>query len=106
MSTGPGNPAGMSTEAVKPIRRPAFSPNREVGEKGAETHARLLRAGLEVLDAEGYHGTRVETIAERAGCSRPAFYQYFADKADFFFHLAARVDGEMGALTRAFPGID
>ena len=99
----------MALDAVKrirPERRPAFSPNREVGPKGEETHARLLDAGLRLLDAEGYHGTRVEAIAERAGCSRPSFYQYFADKADFFFHLATRVDGEMGALTSAFPGID
>jgi len=91
---------------IRPERRPAFSPNREVGPKGAETHARLLHAGLGVLDAAGYHGARLEAIAERAGCSRPTFYQYFADKADFFFHLASQVDGEMGALTRVFPGID
>jgi AcrR family transcriptional regulator len=99
----------LSTDAgkrIRPERRPAFSPKREVGQRGAETHARLLRAGLAVLDAEGYHGARVEAIAERAGCSRPAFYQYFADKADFFFHLAAQVDGEMGALTKEFPGLD
>jgi AcrR family transcriptional regulator len=92
-------------ERVRPERRPAFSPNREVGPRGAETHARLLHAGLAVLDAAGYHGARVEAIAERAGCSRPTFYQYFADKADFFFHLAAQVDGEIAALARDFPAI-
>jgi AcrR family transcriptional regulator len=96
----------QAVKQIRPERRPAFSPKREVGQKGAETHARLLQAGLGVLDAAGYHGARVEAIADRAGCSRPAFYQYFADKADFFFHLATQVDGEMGALTRAFPGID
>jgi AcrR family transcriptional regulator len=95
-----------ATKRIRPERRPAFSPNREVGPRGAETHARLLEAGLAVLDAAGYHGARVEAIAERAGCSRPTFYQYFADKADFFFHLASQVDGEMGALTAAFPRID
>jgi AcrR family transcriptional regulator len=93
-------------ERIRPERRPAFSPNREVGPRGAETHARLLHAGLAVLDAAGYHGARVEAIAARAGCSRPTFYQYFADKADFFFHLAAQVDREMGALTASFPRID
>jgi AcrR family transcriptional regulator len=96
----------QAVKQIRPERRPAFSPNRRVGRRGAETHARLLRAGLGVLDAEGYHGTRVEAIAERAGCSRPTFYQYFADKADFFFHLATQVNGELGALTGAFPGID
>lgn len=91
---------------IRPERRPAFSPNREVGRRGEETHARLLQAGLAVLDAAGFHGARVEAIAERAGCSRPTFYQYFADKADFFFHLASQVDAEMGALMADFPRID
>jgi AcrR family transcriptional regulator len=95
-----------AVKGVRPERRPAFGAKREVGERGAETHARLLEAGLGVLDAAGYHGARVEAIAERAGCSRPTFYQYFADKADFFFHLATQVSGELGALTRAFPAVD
>src|SRR5512134_2179237 len=95
-----------AAERIRPERRPAFSPNREVGPRGAETHARLLHAGLGVLDAAGYHGARVEAIAERAGCSRPTFYQYFADKADFFFHLAAQVDGEIAALAGDFPSLD
>ncbi len=95
-----------ASKSIQPERRPAFSPNREVGPKGAETHARLLAAGLRVLDEAGYHGTRVEAIAARAGCSRPTFYQYFADKVDFFFHLATQVNGELGALTRAFPALD
>lgn len=95
-----------AAERIRPERRPSFSPNREVGRRGAETHARLLRAGLGVLGAAGYHGARVEAIAARAGCSRPTFYQYFADKADFFFHLASQVNGELGALTAAFPAID
>jgi AcrR family transcriptional regulator len=89
----------------RPKRRPAFGANERVGSRGAVTHARLLHAGLAVLDAEGYHGTRVEAITERVGCSRPTFYQYFADKADFFFQLAAQVDGELGALVRDCPAI-
>jgi AcrR family transcriptional regulator len=95
-----------AVKQIRPERRPAFGPNREVGPRGAETHAQLLHAGLAVLDAAGYHGARVEAIAERAGCSRPTFYQYFADKADFFFQLATQVNGELGEITTAFPRID
>jgi AcrR family transcriptional regulator len=95
-----------AAQRIRPERRPAFSTNRRVGPKGEETHARLLDAGLAVLGEAGYHGARVEAIAERAGCSRPTFYQYFADKVDFFFHLASRVAGEMGALATALPRID
>ena len=93
-------------ETLRPARRPAFSAIAEVGEKGAETHARLLKAGLEVLDADGYHGTRVEAITGRAGCSRPTFYQYFADKADFFLHLAVHADRSLGEIAASFPRID
>ena len=96
----------MAVKRIQPERRPAFSPNREVGLRGAETHARLLQAGLGVLDEAGYHGARDDAIAERASCSRPTFYQYFADKADFFFHLATQVNEELGELTRAFPRVD
>jgi len=96
----------MAVKRIQPERRPAFGPNREVGLRGAETHARLLQAGLGVLDEAGYHGARVDAIAERACCSRPSFYQYFADKADFFFPLATQVNEEIGDLTRAFPRVD
>ena len=80
---------------IGPKRRPAFGPNSRVGRRGAVTQARILNAGLQILDKSGYHGVRVEAIAALAGCSRPTFYQYFADKAELFRQLATQLDDEL-----------
>ena len=93
-------------ERTRPKRRPAFGPNSRVGRRGAETQARILNAGLQILDKSGYHGARVEAIADLAGCSRPTFYQYFADKAELFRQLAAQLDDELGELAQTIGPID
>jgi AcrR family transcriptional regulator len=79
-------------------RRPPFGDNPVVGERGAITRRSILDCALEVFGTHGYHGTRVELITEAAGCSRPAFYQYFASKQEVFWHLAAGMAGDMDAL--------
>ena len=48
----------------------------------------------------GFNEARVELITERAGCSRPAFYQYFSSKDDVFWTLAGQLGGEMVALAK------
>jgi AcrR family transcriptional regulator len=60
---------------VEIARRRPFGANPTVGERGAETQNKILSAGLEVFADVGFDGARVELITERAGCSRPAFYQ-------------------------------
>ncbi|HEX2562814.1 MAG TPA: TetR/AcrR family transcriptional regulator, partial [Acidimicrobiales bacterium] len=42
--------------------------------------------------------SRVELITARAGCSRPAFYQYFSSKDAVFWLLAGELGREMVAL--------
>ena len=80
------------------VRRPPFGDNPLVGERGANTQRRILDAALEVFDRHDYHDTRVELITEAAGCSRPAFYQYFSSKEDVFWRLAAHMAKAMDAL--------
>lgn len=87
-------------------RRPAFGSNSRVGRRGAATQARILSAGLQILDKSGYHGVRVEAIAALAGCSRPTFYQYFADKTELFRQLAAQLDDELAELAQTLGSID
>ena len=70
------------------VRRPPFGTNPLVGERGSDTQRRILGAALEVFAEVGFNETRVELITERAGCSRPAFYQYFSSKDDVFWKLA------------------
>ncbi len=83
------------------VRRRPFGSNPTVGERGSDTQRRILAAGLEVFGELGFDGARVELITERAGCSRPAFYQYFSSKDDVFWKLAGRLGREMVTLADA-----
>jgi len=82
------------------VRRPPFGSNPSVGERGTDTRKRVLASALEVLDQTAYADARVEQITERAGCSRPAFYQYFSSKDDVFWALAAELGTEMVGLAQ------
>jgi AcrR family transcriptional regulator len=88
----------MVTEIV---RRPPFGSNPLVGERGSDTQRRILDAALEVFAEVGFAEARVELITERAGCSRPAFYQYFSSKDDVFWALAGLLGKEMVTLAKA-----
>ncbi|MEY2398551.1 MAG: hypothetical protein QOJ00_1725 [Actinomycetota bacterium] len=94
------------------VRRRPFGANPTVGERGTDTQRRILAAGLDVFAAVGFDGARVEAITEKAGCSRPAFYQYFSSKDDVFWKLAARLGHEMvelgeglGSVSRDAAGV-
>lgn len=80
------------------MRRPPFGTNPLVGERGSDTQRRILGAALDVFAEVGFNETRVELITERAGCSRPAFYQYFSSKDDVFWKLAGELGHEMVEL--------
>lgn len=86
-------------------RRRPFGANPTVGERGTETQNRILAAGLDVFAEVGFDGARVELITERAGCSRPAFYQYFSSKDDVFWKLAGRLGHDMVDLGGKLPKI-
>jgi AcrR family transcriptional regulator len=45
---------------------------------------RLLRAMLNVAAELGYLGTNVQDVIDRAGVSRPTFYEHFSNKEDCF----------------------
>ncbi|HRW36860.1 MAG: TetR/AcrR family transcriptional regulator [Acidimicrobiales bacterium] len=80
------------------VRRPPFGTNPSVGERGSDTRRRVLASALELFAEVPYPEARVEQITERAGCSRPAFYQYFSSKEDVFWTLATELGEEMVAL--------
>ena len=82
------------------VRRPPFGSNPLVGERGSDTQRRILDAALEVFGKVGFAEARVELITEQAGCSRPAFYQYFSSKDDVFWTLAAQLAKEMVGLAQ------
>ncbi|MSO87392.1 MAG: TetR/AcrR family transcriptional regulator [Acidimicrobiia bacterium] len=86
-------------------RRPPFGSNPVVGERGSDTQRRIFAAAIEVFGELGFSGARVELITARAGCSRPAFYQYFSSKDDVFWALAGQLGQEIVHLATALPRI-
>jgi AcrR family transcriptional regulator len=53
----------------------------------AARRAQLFQAAMEVCSAKGYHATRVEDIAARAGLSKGSIYHHFSSKKDLFLAL-------------------
>lgn len=86
-------------------RRQPFGDNPRVGARGSETERRILEAALDVFGEKGFSEARVEFITERAGCSRPAFYQYFSSKEEVFWKLAGDVGRELVALGRSLKPV-
>lgn len=65
------------------------SPRRE--EQARATRLAILDAAHELFLANGYAGTSIEAIAERARVSRQTIYDAFGDKAALLFAVGARV---------------
>ncbi len=47
----------------------------------------VLAAAREVFVAEGFHAASMDTIAERAGVTKPVLYQHFPGKLDLYLAL-------------------
>src|SRR4051794_16276839 len=70
--------------------------------RGQDTRTRLLRAGVEVLEAGGYAAASVAAIAERAGVATGTLYRHFPSKADLFVELFRTIgDAELVAMEEA-----
>ena len=70
--------------------------------RGQDTRTRLLRAGVEVLEAGGYAAASVAAIAERAGVATGTLYRHFPSKADLFVELFRAIgDAELAAMQEA-----
>lgn len=67
------NRARRKSDAVKPVQRPV--------KRDAERSKRaILNAALLEFSEHGHAGARIDSIAERAGVSKPMIYSYFGDK--------------------------
>lgn len=89
---------------VAVVRRAPFADSPHVGARGQRTRQRVLDAALEAF-AAGYERCSIDAIAERAGCSRAAVYQYFASKEDVFRELAGTVARALVASTEALEPV-
>lgn len=71
----------------------------------------ILRASIPLFAARGYRKTSMANIADAAGVSRPALYQYFTDRADLFaaafrLLLDESTDAALEALAAPVPLAD
>jgi AcrR family transcriptional regulator len=71
----------------------------------------ILRASIPVFAERGYRRTSMANIADAAGVSRPALYQYFADRSDLFaaafrLLLEESTDAALAELGAAAPLAD
>lgn len=77
-------PPSKAPPARKP-GGPASAPKRDA----ARSRRSILDASLIEFSTHGHAGARIDTIAERAGVSKPLIYSYFGDK-DALYAAALR----------------
>jgi AcrR family transcriptional regulator len=70
-------------------------------ESKQQTRAAILAAAREVFARDGFHGARLERVAERAGFTKGAVYSAFDSKADLFMAVYEARVAERAARSRA-----
>lgn len=58
-----------------------------MGADSAQTRARIMRAGCEIINERGYAALTFQEIAKRTGLSRPTLNYYFATRAALYDSL-------------------
>jgi len=61
---------------------------RKTQARGEMTRAVIMRTATELFSENGYKGTSVRAIADKAGTSMGSFYHHFSDKADLYIQIA------------------
>lgn len=75
------------------------------GRPQASSREMLQEAAFELFLENGYAGTTIDQIAQRAGVSRNTFFNYFPGKSDvFWIDLDSALDALGVELARAEPG--
>ncbi|MFF3573840.1 TetR/AcrR family transcriptional regulator [Nocardia jiangxiensis] len=85
----------------EPLRRPGYGLDN-VGERGERTRERIRAVALSRFAAGGFHRTSIQEIADGAGVSRAALYQYFGSKEQIFLELLGDSGSAVVDLARRF----
>jgi AcrR family transcriptional regulator len=78
-------------------------PAPTIGPRAQRTTALIMDTARDVFLAKGYHGLRIDDIADAAGVSRASFYTYFPSKRDLLLALGQQT---FEATDRALDEID
>jgi AcrR family transcriptional regulator len=65
-----------------------------------DTQLRIEAAALELFTTQGFHGTNIRDIAEKAGVSQGAIYTYYSSKEELFEKLVKTYRACMNAFHR------
>jgi AcrR family transcriptional regulator len=87
------------------LRRASFPVSPRIGPEGARAVRELLAAARELFLERGYHSPSVSAIAERAGRSDAAVYQYFSGKHEIFRIFFTALGDDLAAHFEALPAI-
>jgi AcrR family transcriptional regulator len=71
-----------------------------------EALPRLQKAALELFLEQGYEGTTVDQIAQRAGLTPRTFFRYFADKKEVLFAGTEQFEVQVLEQVRLSPQAD
>jgi AcrR family transcriptional regulator len=93
----------VSPKATFRLRGELRGPAPTVGPRAQRTIALIMDTARDVFLAKGYHGLRIDDIAEAAGVSRATFYTYFPSKRDLLLALGQQT---FEATDRALDEID
>jgi AcrR family transcriptional regulator len=77
-----GKPRGGEPATLPLLFLPEISPDRP-----DDTQLRIEAAALELFTTQGFHGTNIRDIAEKAGVSQGAIYTYYSSKEALFEKL-------------------
>src|SRR5690606_14627393 len=89
---------------------PAQTPRREPGERrgprqdGELSRARVVRAAIELADAEGLDALSMRGVAARLGVATMTLYRYVAGKDELVLLMADAAFGEQGYPDEPPPG--
>ena len=92
-----------SPKATFRLRGELRGPAPTVGPRAQRTTALIMDTARDVFLAKGYHGLRIDDIADAAGVSRASFYTYFPSKRDLLLALGQQT---FEATDRALDEID
>ncbi len=93
-------PTRLSVRAVEPVLTGASASPKKTSKKQPATRRikaneqkteKVLNAALELFSAYGFHGTRIEQVAERADLSKTNLLYYFSSKQALYTAVLQRL---------------
>jgi AcrR family transcriptional regulator len=69
-------------------------------ERAKITREKIFKASVELFSSKGFHGTRVDEVAEKAGVNKQRIYAYFGNKSKLFETCLKKVFEEASLFSK------